>query len=254
MKQTKKTKTYFRIHRIEDRACGERYIHLEYDFLVPHYDFTIADEEDERGLDLKLLCAVKWQGHHHDGASTWYGRRWCVGDFDEIGMAQSAVGLLARIHKEHEARNEYDQTPLSVLGVLVGTMKLSRVVYDPRTGQYPLATNVLPSEYEMWMMDYAKLGWDYNQGGLVMAVDEAQARRKLIEAGMRRSEFSCAETRLKVLTQWQAAGSPVMRCQRWSTAKIDLRSVEELLLSPKEEAERKQKAADAAARKEEVAA
>ena len=252
MKSKTKAKAYYEIERQDGpRTHDGQFSHLKINILVGHYyRHSQPDEQDERGMDLRRLFTIQWQGHYTDRPSDWYGRRFEITSIEHVEDLRTTTQWAERLEKLI-LQDGRGACPLTVVGACV-MLKLARVVYDPRSGRYPLAPRVFPPEYSLWLMDYKKMeGHTYNPAGLVMARNEDEARVKLIKDSMKESEYSGAENRLAVLTQWTNAGKPVMRTEWWCNRKIETRSVELLLRSPEEEAKA---AAEAAAKEVEVAA
>lgn len=245
----KKPAYYYQICRRDDRNIGssERFVHLEVQILVPRYNYC-DPSRGEMGLDLKTFVSVQWQGHYQDGGSEWYARRWSIDEHENADKILEAAKLIAKITKSILGDDQCGRFTGDELLSTFFDMKMERVVLDPRTGNHARIADVFPPEYEVWVMDWERVpGWTHNMGGLVMATDEEHARRKLLDDQMQKSEWSGAESRFNTLTQWANAGKPVRRTYRNHGIKLEDRSVEMLLRSPKDEAAAKAKAEEVAA-------
>ena len=197
---------FYAINRIDERGThsSRGYVHLMVSVLKKRY----SGPDNLHGLDLKRIVTMRWQSHQENEASGWYGFNWQVDDSGQLEDLQAATSMAAKIVKA-AASTGYGLEVKDLVTTMQDRLKVDRVVWDGRAGKYVRPRHALPAEYQLWCMDWQRVGWNSNEGVNVMARNDEEARKDILDEMMKPCNWASAETRLATLETWRKAGSPV---------------------------------------------
>ena len=239
MKNKPVRKPVYSLSREESSPHRERYQSLRIKVSTPHpwsdFEYTQA-------------VTLRWQAHWlsscegSSGPSGWYAYHMEVPEMDRFEDLERAYNVLRTVEKKMEGKC---RTPKLVLEVMK-SLGWERREYDKRLSRMLLIKDIMPPEYEAWMVDYKASGIEGgNPCSLALARDEEDAQRTLTQNLMTSGRWSTAEERLVAAAKWLAAGKPVENLTRSYSGLYSMysapvvRDEKAALESPLEEKERK---------------